>query len=119
MYKAIALLKKKAGLSQDEFVRYYEQNHAPLMRSLLPQLCAYHRNFIDLTGAYIYPGASAPDFDVITETIYPDRAAYEAAMVIATSPEVAARIAADEENFLDRDLTRYFVVDVRSTDFGG
>lgn len=115
MLKAIALLKKKEGLSREAFIAYYENNHAPLMWSLLPQMCEYRRNFIDLAGAYIYSGATAPDFDVITETCYPDRAAYDAAMVIATSPEIAARIAADEENFLDRALTRYFVVDERES----
>jgi uncharacterized protein (TIGR02118 family) len=110
------LLKKKEGMSKEAFIEYYETRHAPLMYSLLPQMCAYRRNFIDLAGAYIYSGATAPDFDVITETLYPDRAAYDAAMAIATSPEIAARVAADEENFLDRALTRYFVVDERHSE---
>lgn len=116
MFKAIALLKKKEGMSKEAFIEYYEKRHAPLMYGLLPQMCAYRRNFIDLAGAYIYSGATAPDFDVITETCYPDRAAYDAAMAIATSPEIAARVAADEENFLDRALTRYFVVEERNSE---
>jgi uncharacterized protein (TIGR02118 family) len=116
MFKAVALLKKKEGLSKEAFIEYYETRHAPLMYSLLPQMCAYRRNFIDLAGAFIYSGATAPDFDVITETCYPDQAAYDAAMAIATSPDVAARIAADEENFLDRALTRYFVVEERNSE---
>jgi len=116
MLKAIALLKKKEGLSKEAFIEYYETRHAPLMFSLLPQMCEYRRNFIDLAGAYIYPGTTAPDFDVITETCYRDRAAYDAAMVIATSPDVAARVAADEENFLDRAMTRYFLVDTCETE---
>lgn len=111
MLKAIALLKCKAGLSREAFIEYYEKHHAPLMLELQPQACGYRRNFIDLAGAFIYPGTSAPDFDVITELWYPDRAAYDATMAVLTRPEIAERIARDEENFLDRSKTRMFVVE--------
>jgi len=111
MIKAIALLKCKAGLSRAAFIDYYEQRHVPLILKLQPQICGYRRNFIDLAGAFIYPGATAPDFDVITELWFADRAAYDAAMAVATSPAVAEQIANDEENFLDRSKTRMFVVE--------
>ncbi len=111
MFKAIALLKCKAGLSREAFIDYYENHHVPLIFSLQPQIAGYRRNFINLEGAFIYPGATAPDFDVITELWYADRAAYDAAIAMATNPETAARIAKDEENFLDRSKTRMFTVD--------
>ena len=54
---------------------------------------------------------------MITEIWFADRAAYEAAMARHAQPEVAAAIAADEENFLDRSKTRMFVVDERISTF--
>jgi hypothetical protein len=110
-FKAIALLKSKAGLSRQAFIDYYETRHAPLIVKMQPQIDAYRRNFIDLTDAFMFPGASAPDFDVITELWYADRAAYDAALAVIGVPEQFERIARDEENFLDRNKTRMFVVE--------
>ena len=115
MIKAIALLKAKAGLTRDQFIDYYETQHAPMNRRLFPQIVEYRRNFIDLTGAFIFEGASAPDFDVITELWYADRASYEEMLARAAQPEIAAQIVADEDAFLDRSKTRYFLVDERCT----
>ncbi len=111
MIKTIALLKCKAGLSREDFIRYYETRHAPLILSIAPQVCDYRRNFLVMEGAILAPGLAAPDFDVVTELWYPDRAAFEAAMAAFTDPVNAQRIAADEENLFDRSRTRFFVVE--------
>ena len=115
MYKSIALLKCKPGLSREEFISYYENNHAPLILRTLPGVRGYCRNCIDPEGAFVSAGAAPRDFDVITELWFADRAAYDAAMQHHARPEVAAAIAADEENFLDRSKTRMFVVDERDS----
>ena len=111
MFKAIALLKAKPGLSREAFIEYYENCHVPLILELQPQIVEYRRNFLLDDGAIIAPGASAPDFDVITEIWYADRAGYEAAMADYARPEVSSRIVRDEENFLDRSKTRFFLVE--------
>jgi uncharacterized protein (TIGR02118 family) len=111
--KSIALLRRRADLSPADFITYYEQNHAPLIRSLLPGIVDYRRNFVDFDGAFIFEGAAPFDFDVVTEIWFADRAAYDAAMAVAADPEVARRIAEDEGRFLDRSGTRMFVVEER------
>ncbi len=118
MYKSIALLKCKPGLSREAFIAYYENHHVPLIRSLLPQICGYRRNFIHPDGAFISAGAAERDFDVITELWFPDQAAYEAAMALHDRPEIGGCIASDEENFLDRSRTRMFIVEEHISDFG-
>ena len=118
MFKSVALLRCKAGMSREAFIAYYENSHVPLIRRLLPEICGYRRNFIELEGAFINAGTGAPDFDVITEIWFADRAAYDAAMARHERPEVGGAIAADEENFLDRSMTRMFVVDERISAFG-
>lgn len=111
MFKTIALLKRKAGLSRAEFIDYYENHHAKLVLELQPQLRDYRRNFIDLDGAYLPAAAPALDFDVITEMWYDDRAAYEAAMAVWDDPELAQRRIRDEANFIDLEHIRFFIVD--------
>lgn len=108
MTKSIALLRRRADLSRQQFIDYYERRHAPLILSLLPGIVEYRRNFALFDGAYVNPGAAPFDFDVVTELWFAD---YDAAMAVAVLPDVAARIAADEANFLDRSATRMFVVE--------
>lgn len=115
MIKTIAFLKRKAGLSQEAFVHYYETRHAPLILAIAPQICDYRRNFLVREGAIVAPGAAAPDFDVVTELWYPDAAAFAAALAAFTDPVNAARIAADEEHVFDRAHTQFYTVDERAS----
>jgi uncharacterized protein (TIGR02118 family) len=109
--KSIALLRRRPDLSREAFISYYEEHHAPLISSLLPGIVEYRRNFTDFEGAFASEGAAPFDFDVVTELWFSNRAAYDAAMAIATRPDIAQRIAKDEANFLDRTGNRMFIVD--------
>jgi uncharacterized protein (TIGR02118 family) len=113
--KSIALLRRRADLSREAFIAYYEERHAPLIRSLLPGIIDYRRNFTNFDTAYVSEGAAPFDFDVVTELWFTDHAAYDAAMTIATRADIAQRIAEDEANFLDRTGTRMFLVDERES----
>lgn len=113
MIKCIALLRAKPGLSAAELAEYYETRHAPLIRSLLPMIVEYRRNFVNLDGAFLFPGAAPIDFDVVTEMWFADRAGYDAFLARSADPEVASAIAQDEENVFDRSATRMFLVDER------
>ena len=113
MVKTIAFLKRKAGLSRELFIDYYEKHHVPLILSIAPQICEYRRNFLIEAGAIVAPGAAALDFDVVTEIWYADRSAYADAMTAFTNAANAERIARDEENIFDRSQTRFFEVDER------
>lgn len=111
MFKVIALLSRKPGLSREAFIEYYETRHVPLIWSLFPYIAEYRRNFVDLAGAIIADGASAPDFDSVTELWFHDRAGYDAMLSAHATTDAGPRIAEDEENFLDRSKTRFFIVD--------
>lgn len=110
MIKAIALLRRKQGLTREEFIAYYETRHAPLIRSLLPGIADYRRNYVDRSGAF-ESAVAAIDFDSVTEMRFADRPTYDAFLARAADPEIARRIAEDEENVFDRAATRMFVVD--------
>ncbi|MFN3458212.1 MAG: nuclear transport factor 2 family protein [Novosphingobium sp.] len=110
MIKAIALLRRKPGLTREAFIAYYETRHAPLIRSLLPEIADYRRNYVDRTGTF-ESTVAAIDFDSVTEMRFANRAAYDAFLARAADPQVARLIAEDEENVFDRAATRMFVVD--------
>lgn len=113
--KSIALLRRRPDLSREAFISYYEERHAPLIKSLLPGIVEYRRNFTNFDGAYTSEYAAPFDFDVVTELWFSDRAAYDAAMTIATRHDIAQQIAEDEANFLDRTGNRMFLVDERES----
>lgn len=115
MFKVIALLTKKAGISREAFIRYYADNHAPLILGISPEVIHYERNFLNMEGAIFAPGTPSPDFDVVTTLGFADRASYENAMAKFQSPENARKIADDEANFLDSSKTRFIVVDVQTS----
>lgn len=111
MVKTVALLRKRADLTREQLIAYYENNHAPLIRRLLPMIATYRRNYVDLEGAYLFPDASPIDFDVITEIEFASEADYAAFRERTADPAVAQAIAEDEENVFDRGATRMFRVD--------
>lgn len=110
MIKVIALLKMREGMGASEFIDYYENQHAPLIRSLTRHLLGYKRNYVNLEGSIFSDGAGPLDFDVITEFLFKDNAAYEAAMGDFSAEDAARKIAEDEENVFDRSMTRFFRV---------
>lgn len=117
--KSVALLRRRADLTREAFITYYEEHHAPLVLSLLPGIVDYRRNYADFEGAFVSGGAAPFDFDVVTELWFADRDAYARAMAVATREDVAGRIAEDEENFLDRTGTRMFMVEERASAIAG
>jgi hypothetical protein len=115
LFKVIALLSIKPGLSRTELIDYYETRHAPLIWSKFPWIVEYRRNFVDLEGAIIAPAASNPDFDVVTELWFEDRAGYDRMLAAHAIPEIGQAIADDEAHCFDRAKTRFFVVEERET----
>lgn len=115
MVEVIALLRKRSDLSREAFLRYYEERHAPLIRSIAPEIVRYERAFLREDDAIIAAGATFPDFDVVTRIGFADDASYRAAMARFTEPENARRIAEDEENLFDRTATRFVRIDGRSS----
>jgi hypothetical protein len=51
MIKAMETVKRKPGLSQEEFMRHYEEVHVPLIVKHIPTLKRYVRN-------HVIPGSS-------------------------------------------------------------
>jgi hypothetical protein len=111
----MALARRKPGMSFEAFREHYEARHAPLALSLIPQIHSYVRNYVrhDLDHSIDgFEGAGGGlGFDVVTEITYASREDYEASLRVLDDPEVRRTIAEDEERFIDRSATKYFLVE--------
>ena len=107
MIKTIAFVKRKAGISREEFARHYEEVHAPLAAKLFPTFRKYVRNHIVAVAS-----GPEPDFDCISEFWFDDAEGYQAVLEVLNS-EAGKVIHADEETFMDTSHRVSFVVDQR------
>jgi hypothetical protein len=111
MVKLILLLKRRAGMSFDDFVDYYETTHCVLGRKLLPTALHYERRYLRSLGGVMENSGPDDTYDCITEVWFADRAALDAALAHAAEPGNAALLAADEAKLFDRSKIRFYVVE--------
>ncbi len=107
MIKTIALIKRKPGMSMDDFIKHYEEVHAPLAQKHLGLFKKYVRNYV--------LGADENDFDCISEFWFD---AIEDALKVQEilgdyKTDIGRIFEEDEKLFQDRDKTRMFLVDER------
>ena len=71
MLKVFAFLAKRQGIATQAFIEYYENNHVPLVLSLVPTPTVYKRNYV-VRGDELNREDDTVDFDVVTELVFPD-----------------------------------------------
>jgi uncharacterized protein (TIGR02118 family) len=110
MIKTIVLIKRKPELSREEFVKHYEEVHAPLALKHLPMIKRYVRNHVvDVAGI------EGPDFDCATELWF-DTLEDAARVIEFVQSDAGQVIRDDEQKFLDGDKTVSFLVDEKVSD---
>ena len=114
MFKVFGFLSKREGMTTQGFIDYYENNHVPLICRLAPTPIVYKRNYLS-RGDELNRGDTAIDFDVVTELVFPDRAAYLAWRAALSKPGSGEQVVADEEKFLNRSRTRASIIEERVT----
>ena len=108
MIKSIAFIKRKPGISAEEFRRHYEEVHAPLALRFFDGLFErYVRNYV--TAAL---GEAPPEFDAISEFWLRDEAAL-ARIAELNASEAARVLREDEACFMDVARTVTYMVDER------
>lgn len=113
--KAIAMFKRKPGLTPEQFREYYETRHSALSLKLFPFFTDYRRNYIrhDLgpqrSSAEV--SNSAFDFDVITEMTFASPDDYGKLLRALADPAIRDQIVEDEKRFIDRSATLSFIVE--------
>ena len=118
MLKAVFLLKRKPGMTFEEFKSYYETTHALLGERVLPTAVRYIRRYL-----VPYPDSEDgsrvdTDYDVITEIWFKNRADFDAAITMLAEPNIQKEIAEDEERLMDRSKIQLFTVEEYESDLG-
>ncbi|MEM7542981.1 MAG: EthD domain-containing protein [Pseudomonadota bacterium] len=100
MIKGIATVKKKAGMADDEFHRYWRQTHGPLAlrMSVLRRYIQSHRT------TDVFPGFENCDYDGVAEIWFDD---LQTLRGLPDDPEYANHAMADEPNFVEMDALSF------------
>lgn len=113
MYKVMAYLARKPGLSREEFRTYYEYSHVPLIERLIPGMTTYQRNYLNFDEPF-RRNEEHIGFDMVTEMVFEDREACSAWFAAVRQPDIFRQIMDDEAHFLDQDRVMVTAVDVES-----
>jgi hypothetical protein len=107
MIKLVAFLKRKQGLSAEEFEDHWLNRHARLIADT-PELARHIVRYEQHRRTPAAEWMGSPDYDGITIQWMTSPAAFEAFISEAAYAEL---IAPDEEHFLDRDAIVWMVTD--------
>ncbi|MFC1999689.1 EthD domain-containing protein [Chloroflexota bacterium] len=113
MVKTMLLLKRKPGLSREEFRRQFEEVHMPLAFKLVPTIRKFVQNYV-ITTNDILTGAAEPEFDCIMELWFDDMEAYQA-MMDAEAGDAGQALKHSAQVCVDIDkIVEFFVEEVES-----
>lgn len=119
MIKAVCLMRRRAGMSADEFRDYYESHHAKIGEAVFPgRAHKYVRRYLKPFASEADFGHSAAplQFDVIMEVWYNDDAKMAESFEILASERARAFAQADEVKLFDPDGVFVYFVDERESD---
>ena len=105
MVKVIAMLKRKDGLTLEEFLRYWQDQHGLLLLKLFPGLQKCVQN-----SPVRLPGGRELQFDGIVELWFDDLESWRKAADFYLGDE-GKPIRDDEEKFLDKSKLVFFIAE--------
>ncbi|GFE84153.1 hypothetical protein GCM10011487_61530 [Steroidobacter agaridevorans] len=124
MIKQVVFLKKRADMSMEEFMSYYENQHSQFARRMgakpsLPNAQRYVRRYVKpeknpLTGEVIHPG-----YDCIMEIWWHTRADFEAAMQGLSNPQFLQARLEDERRLFATNSNPVCTVEEFDSPVGG
>lgn len=127
MYKILWFLKRKPGITREQFRDHYENSHAVLGQKYFGHLMrGYTRNYqTEFCGrspnerGELAFGPMPFEYDCITEWVMEAEAALNEILALLGDPVIGRIFHDDEEHFLDRAATKLFRCDARDTGTGG
>ena len=123
MYKVIHLIKRKPHLTHEQFRDHFERSHAAMALHFCGHLFTeYRRDYVNV----VYGGGDARvegsgygpmewEWDLLSEWIVPDEAAFQKIIEIMETPGIKRLFQEDEDRFIDRKMNVMMPCEVRDT----
>jgi uncharacterized protein (TIGR02118 family) len=108
-YKILLFMKRRPGMSVEDFRDYYETRHAPLALTKPTRMSRYVRRYLD-PQPHPETGSGELPYDVITELWFDDEASFRGTLDYITTSLMPDDIVADELNLFDRTSFRIATV---------
>lgn len=115
-FRILLPMKRRAGLSVEEFRAYYERHHAPLAAEHAAGLSRYVRRYWEPHDHPETGPAGELPYDVVTELWFDDEATFRATLRYLETTRMPPDIVADEERLFDRSSFRIVTVVEEETD---
>ena len=121
MYKVFHFVKRKPHLTHEQFRDHFERSHAAMALKFCGHLFTdYRRNYINIVLGGGDPREEGSGFgemefqwDLISEWVMPDEAAFHEITRIMESPGIKRLFHEDEDRFIDRKAIVMAPVEVR------
>lgn len=116
-YKILLLMKRRPGMSVEDFRDYYENRHVPLaLKYDGGAMTRYVRRYLEpQPNAELGTNDELP-YDVVSELWFEDEAAFRATLHYMTTSVMPDDVVADELNLFDRPTMRIATVIECETD---
>jgi len=119
MFKQVCLLTRRPGMSMEEFIDYYENMHAPLLASMMPQARRYVRRFVQPEGGMAFGDLPEVPFDCLMELWWDSREEFEACMASLGESGKFEQIYEDEEKIFASHDNPVFSVEEHESEMQG
>jgi uncharacterized protein (TIGR02118 family) len=115
-YKILLPMKRRPGMTTEEFRDYYENRHAPLAAKYSAALTRYVRRYLEPHPHPETGEAGELPYDVITELWFEDEETFRSTLQYITTTKMPPEIVEDEIQLFDRSSFRILTVVERETD---
>ena len=109
-YKILMFMKRKPGLSMEQFRDYYENSHVPLALKYSQSVARYVRRYIEPQPHAESGTCEELPYDVITELWFDDEATWRGTVDYLANNVMPDEIVTDEANLFDRSTMRFATV---------